>query len=218
MLRPRQQRERPGAHRHERLRQPPLPRAGHIAVIRYPRGFQAQGYGTREQLPRGLRARERQSLLHTIAQQHLPARKIPARAAQALLAERALQLTQAVGTQKRAAPVRLRKVRIALAVYAQHAPQLCRQRMLQAQVSVLRVRIDNDLPRGAARLRACPGQASERSVVIGSGLVHGGLLARIFSIVTHRAPQEKGRSALPCAKKQTDTNVRLFFRLWQLTA
>ena len=87
------------------------------------------------------------------------------------------------------------------------APQLCHQRMLQAQVSVLRVRIDNDLPRGAARLRTCPGQAPERSVIIGSGLVHGGLLARIFSIVTHRAPQEKGRSALPCAKKQTDTEM-----------
>ena len=50
-------------------------------------------------------------------------------------------------------------------------------------------------------------RAPERSVVIGSGLVHGGLLARIFSIVTHRAPQEKGRSALPCAKKQTDTEM-----------
>lgn len=75
-----------------------------------------------------------------------------------------------------AAPVRLCKVRIALAVHAQHAPQLCRQRMLQAQVGVLRVRIDDDLPRGAACLRARPGQAPERGIVIGSGLVHGGLL------------------------------------------
>ena len=76
------------------------------------------------------------------------------------------------------------------------------ERMAQAQVSVLRVRIDDDLPRGAARLRARPGQAPERGIVIRSDLVHGGLLACICSIVTHRTPQEKGRFHTPCAKNR----------------
>ena len=179
MLRPRQQRERPVAHRHERLRQPPLPRAGHIAVIRYPHGHEAQRRGAREQLPRGLRAREGQPLLHPVTQQHLPARKIAAGAAQALRAERALQLAQTVGTQKRAAPVRLRKVGVAVRVHAHHAPELLRQRMPQAQIGILRIGVNNDLPRGAARLRTRTGDAPERIIVVGSGLVHGGLLTLI---------------------------------------
>ena len=159
--------------------QPPLPRTGHIAVIRQRRGDKAQGCRARQQPPCSLRARGRKPALHPVAQQHLPAREVPARAAQALFAECALQLAQAVRAQKRAAPVRLCKVRIALAVHAQHAPQLCRQRMLQAQVGVLRVRIDNDLPRGAARLRTRTGDAPECVIVVGSGLVHGGLLTLI---------------------------------------
>jgi len=58
-------------------------------------------------------------------------------------------------------------------------PELFRQRMLQAQIGVLRVGIDNDLPRGAARLRTRTGDAPECLIVVGSGLVHGGLLTLI---------------------------------------
>ena len=54
--RPRQQREHPVAHRRDGGGQPPLPRAGHIAVVRQRGGDKAQRFGAREQPPRGLRA------------------------------------------------------------------------------------------------------------------------------------------------------------------
>ena len=57
MPRPRQQREHPVAHRRDGGGQPPLPRAGHIAVVRQRGGDKAQRFGAREQPPRGLRAR-----------------------------------------------------------------------------------------------------------------------------------------------------------------
>ena len=51
--------------------------------------------------------------------------------------------------------------------------------MPQAQIGILRIGVNNDLPRGAARLRTRTGDAPERIIVVGSGLVHGGLLTLI---------------------------------------